>query len=138
MNLTLQIDVVLILLMDSLSAKCLSCKPRDSRVWSTGRQRCRGLKNLPKLLCILHRPEQFSRFIMSIVRPVASLKTISHLLLAGNNCLSPPIEYASRSQQQPSNSSLTVMPFSLWLGSIGRADDVEKGWQIVRGGLGAG
>lgn len=68
----------------------------------------------------------------------AAAKTLSHLLIAGNNCLSPPSEYASRSQQAPSNAILTVIPFALWLGSIGRANDVDAGWHLSRSGLGAG
>jgi hypothetical protein len=36
MDLTLQIDVVLILLMDSLSKKCLSCESRDREFGARG------------------------------------------------------------------------------------------------------
>jgi hypothetical protein len=77
---------------------------------------------------------------MAIVRPgpTAVAKTLSHLLLAGQNPLSPPAAYAARSGQQPSNPRLTEIPLSSWLGSIGRAQDVEDGWKILPGGLSSG
>lgn len=51
---------------------------------------------------------------------------------------SPPTEYSSRSQQSPHNPSLIPVPFSLWIGSIGRAKDVDAGWSIrgISSGLG--
>lgn len=75
---------------------------------------------------------------MSIVKPLPRLKTLSHLLLAGHNSLSPPVEYSSRSAQTPHNPALTPVPFALWIGSIGRAADVDAGWDIrgITSGLG--
>ena len=51
---------------------------------------------------------------------------------------SPPTEYSSRSQQSPHNPSLIPVPFGIWIGSIGRAKDVDAGWSIrgISSGLG--
>ncbi len=78
------------------------------------------------------------RSTMSIVRPTPTRRTLSHLLLAGHNPLSPPLAYAARSRQCPSNPALTPAPISSWLGSIGRAADVAEGWSILPSGLASG
>ncbi|ORY79291.1 regulator of chromosome condensation 1/beta-lactamase-inhibitor protein II [Leucosporidium creatinivorum] len=76
----------------------------------------------------------------SLVRPTKASRTLSHLLLAGCNPLSPPLAYTSgtSARQSPSNPSITPVPLSNWLGSVGRADDVAHGWRLLPGGLAAG
>ncbi|KAK4051884.1 hypothetical protein OIV83_002589 [Microbotryomycetes sp. JL201] len=74
-----------------------------------------------------------------LVRPGHIKRAVSHLLIAGHNPVSPPLAYSSpTARQSPSNPSLTAVPFAHWLGAVGRADDVELGWNIVRGGLSPG
>lgn len=76
----------------------------------------------------------------SLVRPTKASRTLSHLLLAGCNPLSPPLAYTSgtSARQSPSNPSIAPVPLSNWLGSVGRADDVAEGWRLLPGGLAAG
>jgi alpha-tubulin suppressor-like RCC1 family protein len=76
----------------------------------------------------------------SLIRPATARRTLSHLLLAGCNPLSPPLAYTSgtAARQSPSNSSITPVPLSNWLGSVGRAEDVAEGWKLLPGGLAAG
>lgn len=76
---------------------------------------------------------------MSIINPVRARRSLTHLLLAGHNPLSPPPSRSSaRQPQAPSNPFLTPVPFSTWLGSIGRASDVLAGWSIVPNSLASG
>lgn len=74
----------------------------------------------------------------SLILPGTLLRSISHLLLSGSNPLSPPLAYAARSLQQPSNPTPTPIPFASWIGSIGRAKDVEEGWEFLKGGVSSG
>ncbi|SCZ93223.1 BZ3500_MvSof-1268-A1-R1_Chr6-2g08539 [Microbotryum saponariae] len=73
--------------------------------------------------------------VHSSVRPI---RRLSHLLLAGHNPLSPPLAYSQRSQQSPSNPSLSAVPLSSWLGSIGRAQDVAGGYHLTSISAGQG
>lgn len=76
---------------------------------------------------------------MSIIQTNTQIKRIvSHLLLSGHNPQSPPLQYSARSLQSPSNPLLTSVPFSSWIGSIGRAADVANGWNFVPNGLASG
>ncbi|GAA5830750.1 hypothetical protein JCM11251_001062 [Rhodosporidiobolus azoricus] len=67
-------------------------------------------------------------------------RTLSHLLLAGHNPLSPPPLYsassASQIRQSPSNPSLTPAPLRTWLASIGRDTDVPSTRLSLAGGGG--
>lgn len=76
----------------------------------------------------------------SLVRPGQATRSVSHLLLAGKNSLSPPLAYTSgtSARQSPSNPSIAPVPFSNWLGSVGRAEDVGEGWKLLPGGLAGG
>lgn len=65
-------------------------------------------------------------------RVTASRRSISHLLLAGHNPLSSA---TSGSASQP---TLSPVPFSSWLGSIGRLQDVHDGWRLTSSALGSG
>ncbi|KAM0788346.1 hypothetical protein ACM66B_001487 [Microbotryomycetes sp. NB124-2] len=74
-----------------------------------------------------------------LVRPGHVKRAVSHLLIAGHNPVSPPLAYSSpTARQSPSNPSLTPVPFGHWLGAVGRAQDVELDWSLVKGGLGPG
>ncbi|KAK4702873.1 hypothetical protein P7C70_g3350, partial [Phenoliferia sp. Uapishka_3] len=74
----------------------------------------------------------------SIIHPSAARRSLTHLLLAGNNPLSPPAASPSLHRQSPSNPSLTPLPFNSWIGSIGRAADVRAGWSILPHSLSSG
>lgn len=76
---------------------------------------------------------------MSIITNNTIVKRIiSHLLLSGHNPQSPPLQYSARSLQSPSNPLLTSVPFNSWIGSIGRAKDVEEGFNFIPGGIASG
>jgi hypothetical protein len=72
----------------------------------------------------------------------ALTRTVSHLVLAGDNPLAPPGRSAAAaapsSRQAVSNPSPAQVPLSTWLASVGRETDVERGYQIkhVAGGAG--
>ncbi|GAA5928361.1 hypothetical protein JCM10213_005716 [Rhodosporidiobolus nylandii] len=53
-------------------------------------------------------------------------RTVSHLLLAGHNPLSPPPSYTSPIRQSPSNPSLAPVPFASWLSAVGREADAPS------------
>ena len=64
----------------------------------------------------------------------ASKRSTSHLLLAGHNLLAG----ATASSAAPSQPTLAPVPFGAWLGSIGRAEDVHHGWQLLPSALASG
>ncbi|GAA5885643.1 hypothetical protein JCM6882_007509 [Rhodosporidiobolus microsporus] len=76
---------------------------------------------------------------MSLSHPIRT-RTLSHLLLAGHNPLSPPPQFAASSasplRQSPSNPSLTPVPLRTWLASIGRDTDVPSTRLSLAGGGG--
>ncbi|GAA5949831.1 hypothetical protein JCM21900_004216 [Sporobolomyces salmonicolor] len=74
--------------------------------------------------------------------PGTRTRTLSHLLLAGHNPLSPPSAYgsssSSRLRQSPSNPTLTPVPLSAWLCSVGREPDAAAGYRLLPRGVAAG
>ena len=75
----------------------------------------------------------------SLSLPSKARRSLTHVLLAGVNPLSPPPRRTSSlHRQSPSNPFLTPVPFSNWLGSIGRAADVLAGWSILPNSLHSG
>ncbi|KAK4058370.1 hypothetical protein OIO90_000528 [Microbotryomycetes sp. JL221] len=74
-----------------------------------------------------------------LVRPGSIRRAVSHLLIAGHNPVSPPLAYSSPSaRQSPSNPSLTPVPFSHWLGAVGRAQDVDLECQLCSNSIASG
>ncbi|KAL8286415.1 hypothetical protein RQP46_004432 [Phenoliferia psychrophenolica] len=76
---------------------------------------------------------------MTSLRPLSrARRSLTSVLLAGTNPLSPPSRTPSLHRQAPSNPFLTPVPFSSWLGSIGRAADVLAGWSVLPSSLSSG
>ncbi|GAA5921507.1 hypothetical protein JCM3775_003080 [Rhodotorula graminis] len=82
---------------------------------------------------------------MAVSTTRATTRTISHLLLAGLNPLSPPASSSSSSsalsgqaRQSPSNPSLAPAPFPAWLASVGRELDTAAPVRLVPSALAAG
>jgi len=80
---------------------------------------------------------------MAVSTTRATTRTLSHLLLAGLNPLSPPASSSSsllsgQARQLPSNPSLAQAPFPAWLASVGRELDTTAPIRLVPAALAAG
>ncbi|TNY22351.1 putative Uvb-resistance protein uvr8 [Rhodotorula diobovata] len=80
---------------------------------------------------------------MAVSTARASTRTLSHVLLAGLNPLSPPSSSSSSAlsgaaRQSPSNPALAPVPFTGWLASVGRELDTTAPIRLVPSALAAG
>ncbi|BGP38417.1 hypothetical protein JCM10450v2_002362 [Rhodotorula kratochvilovae] len=78
---------------------------------------------------------------MAVSTARASTRTLSHLLLAGLNPLSPPSSSAHNAgpvRQNPSNPALAPVPFGGWLASVGRELDTTAPLRLLPSSVGAG
>lgn len=72
---------------------------------------------------------------MALSRARPGTRSLSHLLLAGSNPLSPPSRYGPSGpvRQHPSNPSLVPVPLPSWLASIGREGDETARLRLAAG-----